>query len=431
MKQNPKAEWEGLLAPFAPVFTRPTFGLFVRMASAWVLCLGRRTLTRIYQIAEPRQEKAHDAYHRFFREAAWSLPCLWEILSKNLVATFYPAGVIPTDLDDTLFHKTGRRILGAAWWRDAVRSTGQKVVHALGLNLVVLTLRVVPPWGGEPLALPINLRLHRKNGPGLMELAEEMIHQVAGWFPQRSFHLHADGFFAPLASRRPAHWHLTSRMRRDAALFTTPSPRRPGQRGRTRKRGQRLPTPECMACTKMGWRQVRTQERGKQRARLILARKVLWYKVLPDQPVLLLICRDPKGKEKDDFFFSTDLEATPSSVVGGYAGRWSIEDTFRASKQHLGGEHPQSWKSLGPERAAAFAFSTYSLVWAWYLKTQGARRSWIPLPWFQAKCSPSFVDALAALRRVLWRDRIFSTSEIKPVQPKIVSALLDVLAMAG
>jgi len=54
--------WLALLNAFAPVFTAPTFPLFVRLASAWVLCPGRHTLTRLYRLAEPKQARAHDAW---------------------------------------------------------------------------------------------------------------------------------------------------------------------------------------------------------------------------------------------------------------------------------------------------------------------------------------------------------------------------------
>lgn len=47
-------------------------------------------------------------------------------------------------------------------FRDAVRSTTRRTVHAPGLNLVVLTLRVTPPWGGMPVGLPLTMRLHRR-----------------------------------------------------------------------------------------------------------------------------------------------------------------------------------------------------------------------------------------------------------------------------
>jgi len=62
-------------------------------------------------------------------------------------------GVVPLDLDDSLWHKSGRCVDGAGSFRDAVRSTRSTIVYATGLNLVVVTLRVLPPWGGMPIGL--------------------------------------------------------------------------------------------------------------------------------------------------------------------------------------------------------------------------------------------------------------------------------------
>ena len=425
------AAWEALLLGFSPAFTSASLPVFQQLATAWVLCVGRRVVTRIYQVAEPMGHRAHDAYHRFLREGAWFTSELWKLLALKLVAAFYAHGTIPLDIDDTLFHKAGRKIRGAAWWRDAVRSSGQKVVHAFGLNLLVLTLRVEPPWGGEPIGLPINMRLHRKGGPGLLELTKELMREVAAWFPDRHFHLCGDGFFASLAGASLPRCHLTSRMRRDAALYRpAPKPRK-RRRGRPRKKGARLPTPEGMAKSTKGWRLVDVQERGKTRPRLILSRIVLWYAVCGDQPILFVISRDPKGKEHDDFFFTTDLSLPPEDVISIYAGRWCIEDTFKNVKQLLGGEDPQTWRHKGPERAAALSFWLYSLVWYWYLTTQGARPSLPRLPWYTKKCTPSFADAMASLRRALWRQRIFAPSGNTAQPRSIVGALVELLAYAA
>ncbi len=84
----------------------------------------------------------------------------------------YPGGRIRLHVDDTLFHKSGRKVAGAGWWRDAVHSSARKVVHSFGLNLVVVTLEVNCPWGGEPLALPVNARLHRKKEATLLDLTQ-------------------------------------------------------------------------------------------------------------------------------------------------------------------------------------------------------------------------------------------------------------------
>jgi hypothetical protein len=96
----------------------------------------------------PGRAPAPDAYHPFVRDGAWSMPRLWQALAVHAVARFAPTGVVALDCDDTLFHKAGRRVNGAGTFRDPVRSTRRRVVYALGLNLVVVTLRVTPPWGG-------------------------------------------------------------------------------------------------------------------------------------------------------------------------------------------------------------------------------------------------------------------------------------------
>lgn len=423
--------WERRLMAFAEVFTRPSFELFRALMCAWVLSTGRRTVTGMIQAMDPDGRPAHDAYHRFLRAGAWKLAPLWRILLVQLVEQLGPAGVLQLDLDDTLFHKSGRKIEGAGIFRDAVRSGVKAVVYARGLNLVVLTLRIRPPWGGEPLGLPINVRLYRKGGPSHLDLAEEMIRQVADWLAGRRFVLACDGAYASLAGRSLPRTHLTSRIRRDAALYALPPPRRQHRPGRPRKRGRRLPCPEHLARRRRGWRRAAVDERGKTVKRLLLSLPVLWYAVCPDQPVLLVIVRDPTGKQRDDFFFTTDLEVSGAAVAAHYAGRWSIEDTFRNVKQVLRGEDPQTWKGEGPERAAALSLWLYSSIWCWYITTQGTKPSWPALPWYSAKRTPSFADALAALRRVLWRERVFSKYDRRPLPRKTADAILEALVRAA
>ncbi len=51
--------------------------------------------------------------------------------------------------------------------------------------------------------------------------------------------------------------------------------------------------------------------------------------------------------------------------------------------------------------------------------------------WYTAKRTPSFVDAVATLRRVLWAGRIFDASESPPLLAKIPELLMDTLAEAA
>lgn len=433
--------WNALIAGFAPLFTEPTGSLFVEMIAGWVLCPGRHTVTRIYQIAEPEQNRSHDEYHRFFPDAAWVLSELWRLLAVTAVNIFYPDGRIPVDIDDTVFHKTGPRVDGAGWWRDAVRSTKTKVVHCFGLNLIVLTLRVNPPWGGEPLGLPVNMRLHRKKEESLLQLAMQMLKETATWFPGRHFLVSADGFFAPMAGddffapeddTAPAKHVFISRIRCDAALFDFPKKKLIRGKGRPAKKGKRLPTPAALAKRCLKWKQVKVNMRGRKVLRLVAEYNVLWYHVCETRPVKLFIVRDPDGIEDDDFFFTTDVALAPEVVIAQYSGRWSIEDTFRNTKQFLGGQDPQTWKINGPERAAAFSFIAYSLTWLWFIKAKKYKKScWPSLPWYRSKSTPSFQDALAALRSVLWRSRLLNNSEKTPLLPKNMNAIFSVLAYAA
>jgi hypothetical protein len=157
--------WRKLIGLYATAFTRPSFRNFVRLVNGWALYPGRRTVTNMITLADPEGNHAHDAYHRLIRNGKWEMASLWRTLATLAVERLADLSApIPLDLDDTLYGKVGGKVEGAGIFRDPVRSTVHRTVYARGLNLVVLTLRVQPPWGGGPIGLPINLRLYRKGG---------------------------------------------------------------------------------------------------------------------------------------------------------------------------------------------------------------------------------------------------------------------------
>lgn len=397
--------WTGIIQQFFPIFTDPGAAIFSRLMTGWILCTTRRTITGILPFADPCFQRAHDAYHRFFPDCRWDINKLWQILTLMMAKLLCPRGIITLALDDTLFHHSGRKINGAGYWRDAVRSTKKSIVYAWGLNLVVLTVQIQPPWGGEPLGLPINMRLHRKNGDTLIELAMQMINQLHQWLPERQFRLVADGFYATLAGKQMPQTHLVLRIQRNAKIFDLPPKRRKKTRGRPRKKGKRLASPQKMTSYIHDWQQIEFCQRGKMVKRLVYTRQVIWYWV-SHQPILLVISRDPAGKERDDFLFTTDLTMTAVEVLECYNDRWAIEDTFKNTKQFLGGQHPQTYKGQGPERAAAISLCLYSMVWLWYLRQRSKARYFWTQPWYRQKATPSFADALYCLRRELWTERI-------------------------
>jgi hypothetical protein len=171
--------------------------------------------------------------------------------------------------------------------------------------------------------------------------------------------------------------------------------------------------------------------RGEQVERALWARPLLWYAVRPLAQVMLVVVADPDEREHDDLLFCTDLTIPPETVASLYYGRWSIEDTFRNTKQLLGGQEPQCWRAKGPARAAALSFWTYSAVWLWYLTCHGPQPIWRRRPSYPAKRTPSFADALTTLRRTLWERRIIEASEPASLITKIPAVLIDALAEAA
>jgi len=427
---NITSTWAELLQQFFPIFTTPTTKIFIRLMTGWILCIVRRTITGMLPFADPQNEQAHDAYHRFFPNARWDMTRLWQILAKILIQTFCRNTIIILALDDTLFHRSGRKVNGAGWWRDAVRSTQKNIIYAWGLNLVVLTLQIQPPWGGEPLGLPINMRLHRKNGPTLIELAVQMINETRQWLGERQFRVVGDGFYATLAGKSLDSVTIISRIKRNANLYDLPSKIRKKRRGRPRTKGRKLAKLEKMAAHIQNWQMVTFHQRGKISKRLVYTRVVLWYKV-SRKPILLVISRDPRGKEKDDFFFTTDVTMKPAEVLTCFADRWAIEETFKNTKQLLGGQEPQTFKGKGPERAAGLSLWLYSTIWLWYLKQKAGQRYFIIQPWYRQKVTPSFADALSCLRRELWQERIKCMFGICAVHDKKFEFLLEALAPAA
>ena len=189
--------------------------------------------------------------------SSWSRWCLTPPASRSTSTT--PCSTV-----------TVRR-QGAGSWRDAVRSTRKRVVFARGLNLVVLTVGLQPRWGGMTISIPVNLRLHRKDGPTMLALAAEMMAELCSSFPSTRFVLCGDGAYATLAGNHLAHTAVVSRMRRDAALYEAP-PSRTNRRGRPRKKGARLGTPVQLARAATSWQEVELDWRGHEVTKLLWSR---------------------------------------------------------------------------------------------------------------------------------------------------------------
>jgi hypothetical protein len=134
----------------------------------------------------------------------------------------------------------------------------------VGNNWVVVGVLVDLPFvAHRQVCLPVLCRLWqpRQPGRGKLDLACELVSLIGGRYPDRQVHLVADAAYAGKALRRlPTRVTVTTRLRADAALYALPGLRQPGQRGRPRVKGKRLPELIVLAgMTTVAWQQVRVR----------------------------------------------------------------------------------------------------------------------------------------------------------------------------
>jgi DDE superfamily endonuclease len=426
-----------LLDNFRHLFTHPSYKAFSKVVIGWALGRGRRTVTKMIRAGDPGGEHAHDAFHRLLRDGVWDMDQVWRQAIEMLIKFLSLTGRLILHVDDTLLPKSGRKVQGAGKFRDAVLSTKNHTVIRLGLNVIVLSLCVTNPYTKRSLSLPICSRVFYKQEAGKehkthCDLVREMLAQVLRWFPQFGFVLCDDGAYASLAADKDERVQVVSRIRCDAALNLDPEPRQRGQRGRPALRGERLPSPSQVAQDpSLQWESADIDIRGRSMTRQLVSYCGMWHKVCGTALIQLVLVRDPAEIDKHDFFFSTDLAMPACQIVTVYASRWSIEESFRDVKQHLGAAQPQSWKRQGPARAAALSFWLYSLSWLWHLLQFSSSPTWRTDPWFTRKKNPSFADVLATLAQSIWTERIFPNSASRADSPKILRALLQTVSQAA
>jgi hypothetical protein len=422
-----------LLAAFGDCFHAASSRNFCVLVLGWVHCLGRHTITGVI-IAAGAVEVCHiSVFHRFFARAQWSMDALGQVVF-GLALRWLPAeGPLYLLADDTLTRRYGKCVSLAAMHHDPLLSSGRKPFFSFGHVWVVLALWVpLPQSAGRGFALPILVRLYTSSKRGgradapsrptkgqrqavaeqahtsrerrtKLELLRELVGLVAGWAGERTIYLVYDSAYAgrTLLEGRPATVQVISRLRLDAALWAPPAKPRPGRRGRPRRRGVRLPTPTALAAARQRWQRITVTLYGQTLTTQVFVLQALWYAACREQPLRIVLVRDPAARRQLDAFFCTDLTVGAAGILEAYARRWTLEVTFHDTKQYLGISEPQCQSLQAVQRTAPFAFIVYDLVLLWAAQQADTTKTstWILRPWYRQKTAPSFLDLLTALRQ--------------------------------
>jgi DDE superfamily endonuclease len=443
-----------VLSPFVPLFSRRVWPHVQVLLIGAILAPGKRTVSSALHVMGLSQEERFHRYHRVLSHASWSSREVGRILLGLLVEMFVPEGdPLVVGIDETLERRHGKKIAAKGVYRDPVRSTHEHFVKSRGLRWVCVMLLVPIPWASRVWALPFlsalapSERYAAKRGKRhkkITEWAWQLLLQVRHWYPERKIVAVADGAYASLklldrcrSLSRPVTF--ITRLRLDAALYEPAPPRRPGQMGRPRLKGERLPNLSMVAEDPAAvWKltTITNWYGSGERMVEIASETAVWYSTgLFAVPVRWVLIRDPQKEFKTQALLCTDLGADPQKIVSWFVMRWQLEVTFQEMRRHLGFETQRQWSDLAIRRTTPAILGLFSLitVFAHGLMAQAAggfRRA----AWYH-KSYPTFADALALVRKELWAQETFCGSprqdDTVKVPREFVERLTDTVCYAA
>ncbi len=445
-------ELEAILVAFAPLFTRPTWRNARVLLVGAILALTRRTVSAALRAVGLAYEPHFVNYHRVLNRARWSGLRAAQILLGLLVAILPPGFPIFILVDETIERRKGRKIRAKGVFRDAVRSSGQKVVRCFGLRWIAMMLLVPVPWCRRPWALPFltvlapSERTCEKLGQRHKSVTKwtcQMVLQVYRWLNRHPLVVLGDGAYAVVELIRrlqklKGRVTLIARFRWNAALYDPPPPQVPGKRGKKPAKGKRQPSLRTRANDpNASWtRLVVRWYDGVLKPVDVLSGQCLWY--TPGQPPVSIgwvIVRDPDGKFEDTPIVCSDPCLSAQQLVEWFVLRWNIEVTFEESRAHVGVETQRQCSDKAIARTTPCLFGLYSIITLAALRIVSAGVMPMAKAAWYCKQEASFSDVLALVRRRIWTARYLANSSNLPnttqLPPAIVQELIDHLAYAA
>jgi len=392
--------------PFLQVFyltmTMPTGHAFIELVSGWLFAPGRSLADRIRAIDSPR---VSDTYYRVLRTASWSIDAVGLRLIR-MILRWAPQETLVLVGDDTLLPRKGAKVYGAGMHRDGCLSTRSRAVKRWGHSWVVLSvLWESRRYPGRYHALPVMMRLylnqataaklertHRKK----TDLMLDMVRRIERELPQQKLHFLGDyGYTAPAVLHQFSRTvEVTGRAHPKARLYAPAPPRRKG-RGRPRIHGEQLPSAHELLEGRAKRREFEVAPGRRYRVRAASIQGCFFQ--APNRLLHVVALEHLTGRRENEVFYSTVADASVEQIVCWYSRRWSIEVTFRDSKQHLAVGREQNRARDAARRTAPIGFLMYSLVVLWHENVKPEVMT--GLREYPGKRQPSFADMLAALRR--------------------------------
>ena len=419
---------------WADVFPqRRSFERALRQALGGLVCLGKRTISRIIW-TNGRQKLSWASEYFLHSRCQWDPQKLFFPILKRAIP-WCSGSYIGVAVDDTRLRKTGRMIQQAFYQRDPL-SPPFHVNLMLGLRFLQASL-LVPLHKHSAVgtrALPIRFQeASRVKKPSRKASPEEMKqyrvavrqHNLSQQFVAMSHQLRqaldlsgaapktlllaVDGSFCnrTVFALVLKGVEIIARARKDAVLcFAAPT-------GSHRFYDVNKFTPEQVRKDEsVPWKETKIFYGGKRRH--------IRYKLLPDlywqggarkrSLRLLVVAPTPYRKRKSSrlyyrqpaYLLTTDLKAHARTLLQIYFDRWQIEVNHREEKDTLGVGQAQLWNCSSVPKQPVLAVASYSALLLASLLAFGAERgsAYAELPrWRRNARRPSCLDLITLLRK--------------------------------
>jgi hypothetical protein len=428
------AAWLEITADWKRTFVRSrTLRRAVRQALGALVCLGRRTLSRIIW-TNGGQLRSWGAEYFLHSRSQWEPQELFApILQRAL--PFCPGRLIGVAVDDTRLRKTGLSIEQAFYQRDPL-SPPFHCNLMRGLRFLQASL-LVPLYRRSAVgsrALPIRfqevsaVKRPRRTASepewkqyraavkrfNLSQRFADMMDPLRAAFDAagaaaKTIVLAVDGSFCnrTVFAQRVRGVELIARARKDIALCF------PAEKGSRRFYGTVKFTPEQVRQdASIPWCTVKVFYGGKRRrVDYKEVSGIYWQGGARRRPLRLLVVRPTRYRKRHSgrFYYrrpahllTTLLQGSLAQLLQIYFDRWQIEVNHREEKDTLGVGQAQLWNVKSVPKQPALVVASYSALLLASLQAFGAERgqAYAPLPkWRRSAKRPSCLDLITLLRK--------------------------------
>lgn len=401
-----------LLDPLARCFRPEVFALFQHLSLSWIICLGRRTISRLWQTTGRAANENHAKAYRLFSEAAWNWDEVARLWFLHALARLVPGATIRLVIDDTLCHKRGAKVAFGGIFLDPVLSSKRHKTFRFGVNYVTLGLLLYLPFRADrPFCINLLWRTCQKK-KGKKDpshktkpaLAREMIDLFASWVPRRHIEVLGDVAYVgkKVLKGRAANVDILGPLTRRAALYQVAcDPHNPGKY----LQGEKLSSLKDIAANpQTKWSPVTIEHpRRTKKLEVHELREVCWPGCNETHPVVVVLLRDPKGHWRDEILMTTNTSLSAQEMVVRYLDRWYVECAYADSKQHLGLCEAHVWNEQSVERTHPMAWFVGGLVIVWYEQFGQKRKApHRDRPWYRQKKGITFTDMLSCAKLEVW-----------------------------